>query len=725
MRIKLFAACFSVVSFVSISSAQQIGWVQNTYGTFSYYDPANWVNGEINGIFGTNITRKSTQTITFDDDFRISNELFSMLHKGEVTFQIQGASGNISAVLDDTFIVSPPTQKGSFRIGSSSDGHQIDLNLEGKSHRVESGVDMYLYNSISAGEITFSGSKTLYMCEEAPETEFSVLNDSSIGIRSDSPGSGGVRASKITLNNARLLLSGNNSSDTIEEIAGDIVIDKSDAGSGAYNEIQISRSNKNVQLKARSIDRRNSALLRLTGTDTGFGEAPSNGVVNVFLEAPPQTIGGGGQAGQTDISIVPWIFAYDASSYTFTLATYGENGLRPLNLETEYASEVEPGSDTWQNLKIPNATTYTNDLDTAVNSVYLTGSEARTNTVLTGTGTLRVKSGVVVIGYHRHSTPRIETPIDFGTVQGVIIYPQGKESTMSGPISGSGGVVFAQPNRELSSGSSGTGMTPPNNCTYTGDTYVFGNLSTATAVFPFGDRTGDLYNYGIVNVLGGTTINGLYGGKEALIAKAFSGAGTLTIGDNDSDGDYAGRFSQTGDLSITKIGTGTQRFSGSSSCKGATTVEEGMLILDGAFTNSAFYVKQGAVLKGSGSITKPGAVALTVESGAALVPGGGETGACTFTVEGDAAFQDDSEILFLVGEDMQSGLVVNGSITGSTAVTIDDAGEGAGKWLLVKADAIEPVFVRSPDCTLRLSLENNGTELWGERPNSGTVFLIR
>ncbi|MBR2713885.1 MAG: hypothetical protein IKB76_03800, partial [Kiritimatiellae bacterium] len=44
------------------------GWLQTGAGPYDYNDPANWVNGEINGVFGEDLTLTEDQTITFAAD---------------------------------------------------------------------------------------------------------------------------------------------------------------------------------------------------------------------------------------------------------------------------------------------------------------------------------------------------------------------------------------------------------------------------------------------------------------------------------------------------------------------------------------------------------------------------------------------------------------------------------------------------------------------------------
>ena len=51
------------------------GWKQTDAGTYDYNDTANWVNGEINGIFGSDLTLEGAQTITFAADTELTEGL--------------------------------------------------------------------------------------------------------------------------------------------------------------------------------------------------------------------------------------------------------------------------------------------------------------------------------------------------------------------------------------------------------------------------------------------------------------------------------------------------------------------------------------------------------------------------------------------------------------------------------------------------------------------------
>lgn len=87
-----------------------------------------------------------------------------------------------------------------------------------------------------------------------------------------------------------------------------------------------------------------------------------------------------------------------------------------------------------------------------------------------------------------------------------------------------------------------------------------------------------------------------------------------------ADGSYEGRILDNGgQVSIVKVGTGTQVFSGLTNIyTGATRVEGGTLLVNGVHAGGGDYtVKSSATLGGTGTIGG----ATTIESGGILSPG--------------------------------------------------------------------------------------------------------
>ena len=531
---------------------------------------------------------------------------------------------------------------------------------------------------------------------------------------------GRTRAPSVTLNGGLLLTKGNNGADSVDTVSGNITINT--APTAGCNFITVDAGTKNGQLHATELARTNGAISVVRGDS--LGDAPGTSIGNFFVDTPPSLVGGNGSEGATSLSIVPWLVGSRTTtgggnaSYDQTFVTYeAGRGFRPLDFATECVSNVASGSTTWQNVRVPNGTTWTLSGDTAINALLLQGSDPnKVNTVVSGTGTLKVRSGLVILGYHRNAQPRIEVPLDFGNAQGVIIVPQGKSSIITQPISGSNGLVVAQTTTTVSTGSGGSGVSLPANCTYTGDTYIFSLQGIGSSTLPSGSRTGNVHVYGILSI-GTMTINGLYGTGDVS-----SGGGTLTLGDNAANGDFNGKITQSGTLSVTKIGTGTQRFGGVCGYAGSTTVSNGTLVIDGTIV-SATTVQTNATLRGKGTIDKSG-TAITVNNGGMLAPGDAN-GIGTMTVlQGDVAFANGSKMEVTIGRNGTSMINVAGRVTGSYNIPVTVKGEDSGKWMVMQATSIEPNFVSATSGFL-FSVDETRTQLWVERINPTTVIVIR
>lgn len=160
--------------------------------------------------------------------------------------------------------------------------------------------------------------------------------------------------------------------------------------------------------------------------------------------------------------------------------------------------------------------------------------------------------------------------------------------TISGQIGGVGSLTIVNDNAIT--------LTNPGN-NYGGDTIIgaagSGNNATlvlgANNVIPNGVSAGNL----IFNASGsGTalfdlkgyseTINGLTSGGAGtnVIDNSGASAGTLTVGDNNANGNFGGVIKNTaGTLSLTKIGAGTLTLSGSNIFSGLLTVNNGAVVL--------------------------------------------------------------------------------------------------------------------------------------------------
>jgi autotransporter-associated beta strand protein len=201
---------------------------------------------------------------------------------------------------------------------------------------------------------------------------------------------------------------------------------------------------------------------------TGLGSALGANTSNITFATPPTLVGGAG-ATATSVSIIPWASGSTSATATLSTAgfvTYGANGVRPLDVATEYVATIGAAA--------------------AQDNVRITASEAvssaktinallvGTGGGVTGSGTLTVTSGALLnVG----ANTSIAANLDFGSAEAIITAPA--NVTLSGVIAGSGGLTKQGPGSATLSGAS----------TYTGTTTVGGGTVMFTSSLPSGSAS--------------------------------------------------------------------------------------------------------------------------------------------------------------------------------------------------------------------------------------------
>jgi YVTN family beta-propeller protein/autotransporter-associated beta strand protein len=231
--------------------------------------------------------------------------------------------------------------------------------------------------------------------------------------------------------------------------------------------------------------------------------------------------------------------------------------------------------------------------------------------------------------------------------QGGTIDTNGNSATLSGAISGPGGLTKIGAGTLTLSGSS----------TYTGATSVNAGTLQAGAVNAFSP-------FSAFTVASGATLDlnsfNQTIGSLAGVGNVALGSAILTAGNDNTSTTFSGTVSGAGGL--TKIGSGTLILSGTNSYSGATSVNAGALVVNGSIASSAVAVNNGAMLAGTGTVG-----ATTTNSGGTFAPGSGVAGT-SMTVAGNLAFQ--SGALYLVQINSSTASFANVTGIASLASTV-------------------------------------------------------
>ena len=694
--------------------AQTTGWLRTSAGPYDYNDTNNWVNGAINGIWDASLALDATQTATFGADTALpAGLIFEYTNSFNIT--LRADAGDHTLALGGDIRVNTVSASRSLTLGSTTAGQKLNFNLDGTTRivdvRATGGTSnqrsLTFVNAVTNGSLILQGGG------------FVNLSPANTGITTNT-------LTALTLRNTAL--SPNAYADI--SVSGALVIDGAGGlnASGNNGGIPIvtlsSAATRNHLVTAGSLVRANGGVVLFRGTN--LGSTQGNNTANIkFTTAPTaELIGGGGPAGTTTISILPWAHGGTNTATFGTFVTYDvANGIRPLSTNSEFASSITDGSVSSNNVLLPPAsgTTLVNS-PTTINSLMMPGDDTLA-TVINGTGTLKVTSGAVFLGAKNTVTAITNVVLNFGSAQGVIGFGQGKLTALASPISGSGGVVFYQANTYALSGSGGTGLSIYNeatNSTYTGDTYILGKITGRDGLLPKGSRTGNVYVSGILDIPN-VTMNGLNG--DGSVVRGSSGAGTFVIGGSNANGDFGGTISDNGPISIIKIGSGTQRFGGACTYDGTTTVSNGTLVIDGSVI-STNTVRNGATLAGSGSITKAG-TAITVDSGGTVAPGSLSSRG-TLTVNGNVVFGSSCNFHVDAAGSSSDRMAVDGIVSSTGPVTVNaTVMHGFGPWRIITATGgITATFAAAtPD--LIVYKANFDTELWLKKPAKGTFITFQ
>ena len=692
------------------------GWKSPlTSTTYTWSDTANWVDGDINGIFSEGLvgSGKTNPKIVFSADATLSGGLTLAYTNVEQSLTFRGDGTDRTLTLGGPLVMNlANATKGSVVFGSKTAGEGLSLHFTcSPEFQIDYGPWPEVFQPISGeGEALVTGSRdsAIFLALHGDAADFSggVFVSPNKGLyfnSGDQNAQGAIRATSVRIYRADILVKGNSGAAAVDSISGSLVLG---GGGMAQFAHYYNAGFKNHTLRVGSLVAEPGAILDIHSPSLVLGATEFESGNNFVVDSGVATIGTGA-TGTVFAPVVPWARASGGNSKNWETADnlFGyfvlydaTRGFRILNRDTEQehyeAGYVGPVTNQNANVYVGLANGIVEFTgDNVVNSLQFSSS-GNGATVRATNDTLTVSSGCIDMTGSDNIT--LNANLVFGNVPAYITYRGDKTGYLKGSVSGSAGITFQSMAQVVEKNS---GIYVEAKGTYNGTTYVNSRLFISTPDFlPHGERQGDVVVNGILQTFtaGPVTMNGLFGNGSLRHGQSY--ATSFVVGDNNADGDFTGNIDRAnGKVSFTKNGSGTQRLAGHCTHNEATTVSGGTLIVDGDFTASSVDVKYGAALGGSGGITN------------------------------DVTFADGAKLAVTVANDVASCLTVAGTVSGGP-VTVD-AKIKSGTWrtaqCVLKSDAaIEASFVKGAGIAA-LERRNNDTELWATPKTSAFCIVIR
>ena len=145
--------CCSLAA-ASLFADPATGWKQTAGGTYDYNAAENWVDGKINGIFGSDLTLEGAQTITFSQDTTLPNGL-TFNHAGAYKITMKSADAN-------TYTLTLGGDIENSSKGSVEPEATLAFNLGEETRTIAcNGAAILIHGVISNGGIIFTGTSDL------------------------------------------------------------------------------------------------------------------------------------------------------------------------------------------------------------------------------------------------------------------------------------------------------------------------------------------------------------------------------------------------------------------------------------------------------------------------------------------------------------------------------------------------------------------------------------
>jgi len=660
------------------------GWNTNDGGSLQFLDPANWNEGDVNGIFPADWAPAAALNLRLTNDWTGTLTFLGSVAK-DTTFygrkDNDSGAQNRTITLDGDILVQPSASAGRLVFDATVG---FDLGGETRTFRLfsPSSADKFrVQGQFTNGDAILEGGGGMMLLEAASfSSNVKICENTTLMVNYANNNHDVTRANNVDINRGTLTVNAYSGDDTARfgaiNVTGESVSGVSILTVGDNNRNHLST------LSAQSFSSTNGGVLAVLAKNlAGDGASASRAF---FKTAPEST--GSGQPGTSGAPVLLDLIAgasnseNDLYAYGATqprLATYDATlGVRALS--SSETSEAVSGEDA-VNLVVPSASTLELSADATVNSLQMhTDAYNSASPQITGEGVLTVESGMILAVAPKDGA-KIDVPLDFGDTMGRIIvggaYKGTYRAIISKPVAGSGGLMLTKLSQtsydhtvKTSSNAIGVDASNSGQSTYTGDTYVQCVVTLGSSSFlPHGTRPGNTILNGSLN-FNTIAINGLYGTGKVW-------GTTLTVGEDGSDSDFDGIVEELTTLNI----------------------EGGRFNLDGSVKNGTVNVASGAAIGGSGGITNN----LVFASGAKL---------SVTVVDGVAS------CLTVAGTVSGGPVTVNANVTGKTC---RDA-----QCILKSDNEITATFVKGAGVGV-LDLRSNGTELWATPKVSSFTVIIR
>jgi hypothetical protein len=665
------------------------GWTNTVGGAQLFLDPANWDEGDVNGVFPAEWTSSSTAThsIRLTDDWTGTIRFLGSIVK-EVTFAGFNASNTRgeprTITLDGDLVLAPAVSQ--YTDSRLTFDANVRFDLGGATRTILGngvlGTKLRFNGAITNGNLVLDGDGAGMALLGAGAVDGDVVLRPNTTLSADYPGGETMvkRAKDVELHRATLSANARNASDTAR--FGALTVTGADAPGVSF--LQVAHNGKLAVLEAQSLAVTNGGTLAVMAADPGAAPDATTGSRILFATAP--ALRGTGSAGTVAAPVLPGVVAGANATLANIAGQYGANqpvlatydstvGVRKL-ADAETSDAVSAGEAV--NLVVPSATTLTLAADATVNSLQLrSGAYNAASPKITGDATLSVRSGMVLATAPKDGA-KIDVALDFGPTNGHLVAAGSVNYgvDLTKPVYGSGGLVLAKGLTTAfdttvapSSGARGFSIsTSADAGTYTGDTWIQSIVSLGSSPFlPHGTRSGNTIVNGCLS-FGTISINGLYG------SGAVRGT-ALTVGEDGSDG----------------------RFAGTAYLTSALNVGGGRFFLDGSIPQGNVSVAADAAIGGSGGITNNLAFA--------------EGGLFAVEIAGGAA----------------PCLSVAGDITGAPAVSVsatDRVRDDFKACILRSGDPLAATF-RCATKGYKLELREGDTELWLIKNPSAMLIVVK